>query len=131
MAVTLGMLAFGATYGQQPPAPTNSETAIEADPRLMEELFACVSPDLPRDWVRAWIVITSVGSYDTYLAELFFATTAADTKGKPLPTPCEPQHFSDFVRFLNAYLTPAQKKWRTARIQFARDGKFEIRFDNR
>lgn len=129
--VLLGMLTVGAAYGQQSPAPANPEPAIEAHPRLIEELFDCVRPELPRDWVRAWIVITSVGSYDTYLAELFFATTAADSKGKPLPTPCDAPHFSDLVRFLNTHLTPAQKKWHTARIQFARDGKFEIRFDNR
>ena len=131
LILALGMLLLAASHAQQPPAPTKPEAAIDVDPRLIEELFGCVAPGLPPEWNRAWIIVTSVGSYDTYLAEFFVATAPADAKGKPLPTPCGAQEFGDFVRHLNAYLTPAQKKWRTARIQFTREGKFEIKFDNR
>ena len=127
--LAVGTQWFGALNAQQPPTPAKSEPAIDMDAQLIDEIFACVAPGLTPEWNRAWIIITPVGSYDTYLAELFVATSPADAKGKPLPTPCGAPEFGEFVRRLNEYLTPAQKKWRTARIQFTPEGKFEIKFD--
>jgi hypothetical protein len=121
-----GSLWLAAANAQQPPAP---EPAIDVDAKLVEELFECVSPGLTPEWNRAWINFTSVGSYDVYLAELYVSNSAADTKGKLLETPCGPPQFGEFVRRLNEYLTPAQKKWPTARISFFREGRFEFKFD--
>jgi len=129
LILALGAQWFAAAHAQQPPTAAKPEPAIDVDARLIDELFACVEPALPRDWNRAWIIVTSVGSYDTYLAEFFVATSPADPKGKALLTPCGADEFGEFVRRLNAYLTAEQKKWRTARIQFTNEGKFEIKFD--
>jgi hypothetical protein len=129
LVFVLGAQWAAVLNAQQSPAPAKPEPAIEVDAQLIGEIFDCVKPGLTREWNRAWIVITPVGSYDIYLAELFVAASPSDRKGKPLPTPCEAPQFGEFVRRLNEYLTPAQKKWRSASIQFMRDGKFEIKFD--
>ena len=129
LAFLLGVQWFAASNAQQPPPPAKPEPAPEMDAQLIDEIFACVTPGLTPEWQRAWIIITPVGSYDVYLAELFVATSPADAKGKLLLTPCGAPEFGEFVRRLNEYLTPAQKKWRAARIQFTREGKFEIKFD--
>jgi hypothetical protein len=128
------VFAFAAQWAaalnaQQPPAPAKPEPAIEVDAQLIGEIFDCVTPGLTPEWNRAWIRFTSVGSYDVYLAELYVANSPADTKGKPLETPCGPPEFGEFVRRLNEYLTPAQKKWPTATILFMREGRFEFKFD--
>ena len=113
----------------KPRAPAKPEPAPEIDPQVMEAIFSCVAPGLPKDWARAWINVTSIGSYDAYLAEFFVATTLEDRKGQPLESPCGPIEMGTHLRVLNRSLAPAQQKWPKARIQFTRDGKYEVNFD--
>jgi hypothetical protein len=124
----LGVHWIAALNAQEAP-PAKSEPVLEIDAQLVDDIFACLAPGLTPEWQRAWINITPVGSYDVYLAELFVATSPADARGKPLVVSCGAPEFGEFVRRLNEYLTPAQKKWRAARIEFTREGKFEIKFD--
>ena len=113
----------------KPKAPAKPAAAPEVDPQVMEAIFSCVAPGLPKDWARAWINVTSIGSYDAYLAEFHVATTPEDRKGKPLESPCGPVEMGTHLRVLNRALTPEQKKWPKARILFTRDGKYEVNFD--
>lgn len=108
-------------------APAAKPAEVDAD--VIEGIFGCVAPALPKDWARAWINITSVGSYDTYLAEFFVATTPADRKGQPLDSACGPIEMGTHLRSLNRNLSEAQKKWPKARVTFMRDGKYEVHFD--
>jgi hypothetical protein len=131
----LGALACSSALAQlkapsgKPHLGAPAARSPEVDPEVVEALFGCVAPGLPKDWARAWINITSVGSYDTFLAEFHVATAPEDRKGQPLDSACGASEMGTILQQLNRHLSAAQKKWPKARVTFMRDGKYEVHFD--
>lgn len=107
----------------KPPA-----TPGKPDPRLIENIFACLSPGLPNEWKKAWIVLAEPGPDRKLDAKFFFAVTAADDKGEAF-VPCNAKAVADSVYGLNDLLAPEQRRWRAARLVITSDGDYELKYD--
>lgn len=98
------------------------------DPRLIENIFACLSPGLPNEWKKAWIVLAEPGPDRKLDAKFFFAVTTADDKGEAF-VPCNAKAVADSVYGLNDLLAPEQRRWRAARLVITSDGDYELKYD--
>lgn len=107
----------------KPPAPSG-----KPDPRLIENIFACLSPGLPNEWKKAWIVLAEPGPDRKLEAKFFFAVTTADDKGEAF-VPCNAKAVADSVYGLNDLLAPEQRRWRAARLVITSDGDYELKYD--
>jgi len=106
------------------PGPTPIET------RLIENIFHCLSPGLPQDWKKAWIVITETGTAAErkQLAKFYFATTLGDDEGEEL-VPCNAQALTRSITSLNDKLPPDRRAWTRARLVIDSDGDYELTYD--
>ncbi len=105
----------------------------EPDPKILEQIFACVAEGLTEDWNKTWFVVTEIersvdGRSRNFEAKFFFATSMEDNKGKPL-TPCGAQSVLEGVGALNSYLPFEQRRWTEAVFTFTRDGKYDVKYD--
>lgn len=98
------------------------------DPRLIENIFACLSPGLPNEWKKAWIVLAEPGPDRKLDAKFFYAVTAADDKGEAF-VPCNAKAVADSVYGLNDLLAPEQRRWRAARLVITNEGSYELKYD--
>jgi len=98
------------------------------DPRLIENIFACLSPGLPNEWKKAWIVLAEPGPDRKLEAKFFYAVSAADDKGEAF-VPCNAKAVADSVYGLNDLLAPEQRRWRTARLVITNEGDYELKYD--
>lgn len=98
------------------------------DPRLIENIFACLSPGLPNEWKKAWIVLAEPGPDRKLDAKFFYAVSAADDKGEAF-VPCNAKAVADSVYGLNDLLAPEQRRWRAARLVITSEGDYELKYD--
>lgn len=98
------------------------------DPRLIENIFACLSPGLPNEWKKAWIVLAEPGADRKLDAKFFYAVSATDEKGESF-VPCNVKAVADSVYGLNDLLRPEQRRWRSARLLITSDGDYELTYD--
>ncbi len=98
------------------------------DPRLIENIFACLSPGLPNEWKKAWIVLAESGPDRKLDAKFFYAVSAADDKGEAF-VPCNAKAVADSVYGLNDLLAPEQRRWRAARLVITNEGDYELNYD--
>lgn len=98
------------------------------DPRLIENIFACLSPGLPNEWKKAWIVLAEPGPDRKLDAKFFYAVSAADEKGETF-VPCNAKAVADSVYGLNDLLAPEQRRWRAARLVITSEGDYELKYD--
>jgi len=108
--------------------PRASSTAGKPDPRLIEAIFACLSPGLPNEWKKAWIVLSETGPGRGLEAKFFYSDKAADERGEPL-VPCNAREVADRVLSLNELLPPEKRHWREARLLITSDGAYELKYD--
>lgn len=118
---------------QQPEAPPAPGPGQERDPKIIADIFACVSEGLPEGWKKAWFVISEVernvdGSSRKYEARFRFATSSNDRKGRPFK-PCGAERVREGVVALNDYLPDSQRRWTGATFTFTSEGEFEIKYD--
>jgi hypothetical protein len=107
-----------------------------ADPQIIEKMFNCLAPGLPKDWKKAWFVITETdrnedGTSRNYEANFFFATSMNDSKGKKLLN-CGADPVLEGVRSLQDYLPESQLRWTGATFTFSREAegvKFGATYD--
>lgn len=114
--------AAPASVAARPPA------GGKPDPRLIENIFACLSPGLPNEWKKAWIVLAEPGPDRKLDAKFFYAVTAADDKGEAF-VPCNAKAVADSVYGLNDLLAPEQRRWRAARLVITNEGDYELKYD--
>ena len=105
------------------PAP-GVPTAL--DNRLIERIFACLSPGLPQDWRKAWVVVTSGASAPS--AKFYFSTTRRDSDGEEL-VPCSAQAITRSITGLNDRLPPPQRAWSKATLTIDSEGEYELTYD--
>jgi len=105
----------------------------EPDPKIIEEIMACLAPGLSEDWKRTWIVIREAnrdktGKERLYVGTFHYATDDSDLKGKWVQ-PCSQEKIVEGVGKLNAYLPGNQQRWTAATFTFYRDGRFQASYD--
>ena len=112
------------------PAPSAAAAAAAAptalDNRLIEGIFACLSPGLPQDWRKAWVVVTSGASAPS--AKFYFSTTRRDSDGEEL-IPCSAQAITQRITSLNDRLPPPQRAWSKATLTIDSEGEYELSYD--
>jgi hypothetical protein len=143
LALLLAALCAPAVHAQDaqnPAAPPAAEApkpkpkpGDPADPQIIEKMFNCLAPGLPKNWKKAWIVVNEIsrdeaGTSRNFEANFFFATSIKDSKGKKL-TPCGADPVLEGVGALNDYLPENQRRWTGVTFTFASDGKFDATYD--
>jgi hypothetical protein len=109
------------------PAPAQQQP----DPKLIQEVFDCLAVGLPKDWKKAWVVVSDLGEAGKerkYEGKFFYATSAADKAGKPL-VPCSAQQAAKSVIALNERLPEDKRRWKQARLTYTSEGKFDLYYD--
>ena len=107
------------------PSPA-APMAIEA--RLIESIFACLSPWLPQDWKKAWIEITDVGAGKEKDSKFFVTNQYGDDTGEPL-VPCNAPAVTRGIISLNEKLPPDRRGWARARLVIDSEGDYELSYD--
>jgi hypothetical protein len=111
-------------------APSSSAArapAARPDARAIEMIFACLSPGLPNDWKKAWIVLSGA-DHAKAEAKFFFTDKAADDRGEPF-VPCSAKEVADRVVAFDALLPPERRGWTGARLLINADGEFDLKYD--
>jgi hypothetical protein len=109
------------------PAP---EEANEGE-KAVEKIFGCIAAGLPKEWRRAWVIVTELegGSKERKLEGKFlYSLDAAGTNPQPL-APCDAKEVAQDVYKLNDFLEYDKRQWKVATLTFTSDGKFEIKYD--
>lgn len=152
LLLTFAALAFAATtaLGQaakpeakpaaSKPAATKPAPAAAAKPeaepphvKIIQEIFTCIAPELPKEWIAAWVMVNEIGrSQDgksrNFEANIRYTETAGDTEGKELK-PCDSGKVVASVGDLNEFLKPEERSWTAMVMVFGSDGKFEVKYD--
>jgi len=105
-----------------PDAPTPIDT------RLIESIFACLSPGLPQDWKKAWIEITDVGADKEKDSKFYVTNQYGDDQGEPL-VPCNAPAVTRGILSLNEKLPPDRRAWTRARLVIDSEGDYELSYD--
>jgi hypothetical protein len=122
--------------GQKPPAAESSRPSGFAqqqapDPAVIERMFGCLAPGLPKDWKKTWVTVTAETPGEVpgkFQISAFYASDMADRKGQPVK-PCGWDPFVEGFFALNQSLSEEQRAWKTARLTVTSEGKFELNYD--
>jgi hypothetical protein len=105
---------------------------LEVDPEVVQEIFNCMATGLPKDWKRAWVVVTELGNKDgtrQFEAAFFYSSVAGNAAGEPL-RPCDKEKVAkDIYSFNKSLPTYEQRQWKQATLMFKRDGSFDLKYD--
>lgn len=133
-------LSAHAQTGLKPPAKPKAaakapqKAAAEEDNpgvRAVEKIFTCVAEGLPKDWRRAWVVVTELSSGDkerNFEGKFHYSLDASGANPVAL-VPCNARQVGEGVYALNDFLEPEQRQWKVATLVFTSDGKFELKYD--
>jgi len=109
--------------------PTHAQK--QPDPKAIQEIFDCLAVGLPKDWTRAWVVVTEIadaGKERRFESQSFYADSPAAVAGKPLAT-CGAEVVARGVIALSADLPAEQRRWKQARLTYSSEGKFDLAYD--
>ncbi len=111
------------------PAQKESSAVAEPDADAIQQVFKCLSEGLPESWQHSWVIATETqrnGSSREFQVVFRYADAEADATGTRF-APCSAQSLpADIIR-INAELA---RQWREIRLDFYRDGRFDLRYDN-
>lgn len=108
-------------------APTLSPfVAPKLDAKLVEQIFSCLSPGLPQDWKRTWVVVTNT---DAAVAAKFFVTSSYRDEDAEEYVPCNAQEITRRITGLNDALPAEQRRWTSARLAIDSEGAYELKYD--
>jgi hypothetical protein len=138
-ACAFALTASAQGTGLKPPAtstpskPAAKAAAEEDNPgvQAVQKIFGCVAEGLPKDWRRAWVVVTELSGDDkerNFEGKFFYSLDDAGAKPVAL-VPCDAREVAQGVYALNDYLEIEKRKWKVATLVFTTDGKFEIKYD--
>jgi len=96
--------------------------------RLIESIFACLSPGLPQDWKKAWIEITDAGAGQEKDSKFYVTNQYGDDQGEPL-VPCNAPAVTRGILSLNEKLPPDRRGWTRARLVIDSEGDYELSYD--
>lgn len=116
-----------AAKAKQKPAAVEENEGVKA----VEQIFTCIAAGLPREWRRAWVVVTELSGSDkerSFEGKFYYSLDAEG--GKPVDlVPCDAREAAQRVYALNDFLEPERRQWKVATLIFTRDGKFELKYD--
>jgi len=118
----------------KPAAEAPKKPAAEegnAGEKAVEKIFACVASGLPKEWQRAWVVVTQIAADDKerkFEGKFEYSLDASGKDPKPL-APCNAREVAQSVYQLNDFLEYDKRNWKVATLIFSSDGKFEIKYD--
>ena len=118
----------------KPAAGTDKRTAQEGDNpgvKAVEKIFGCIAKGLPKDWHRAWVVVTELSGDEKerkFEGKFLYSVDPGGTNPQPL-VPCNARQVGEDVYSLNEYLEAEKRQWKVATLTFTSDGKFEIKYD--
>ena len=98
---------------------------------MVSNIFDCMSPGLPQEWRKTWVVITgkdAPGSERKYEAKFYFATLPSDLEGEPF-VPCSAQEITRRLTGLNEGLPPDRRAWKSATLVITSEGEFDLKYD--
>ena len=121
--------------GLKPKPAAGAESKPAADPKAeelaVEKIFGCMAEGLPKEWRRAWVVVTELSGDDkerNFEGKFFYSLDDAGAKPVAL-VPCNAREVAQGVYALNDYLEFEKRKWKVATLIYTVDGKFEIKYD--
>jgi hypothetical protein len=103
----------------------------QPDAKAIQEIFDCLAVGLPKDWKKAWVVVTELadaGKERRFESRSFYAESSGAMAGKPLAT-CSAEVVAKGVIALTADLPAAQRRWKQARLTYTSEGKFDLTYD--
>ena len=141
-ACTFALHASAQGTGLKPPeTTTKSKPAGQKKPaadeednpgvKAVEKIFVCLAKGLPKEWRRAWVVVTELSGDDrerNFEGKFFYSLDDAGAKPVAL-VPCNAREVAQGVYALNDYLEVEKRRWKVATLVFTTDGKFEIKYD--
>jgi hypothetical protein len=110
-------------------APAHAQQ--QADTKTIQEIFDCLAVGLPKNWRKAWVVVSDLGEAGKerkFEGKFHYATSATDNVGQPLLT-CDAQQVAKGVIALNTSLPVDKRRWKVARLTYTSDGKFNLAYD--
>lgn len=144
LAITI---AFGASAqtglkvpkagAKPPPAATKAKPAAPADDeaersKTIERIFECLAAGLPQDWWRAWAEFAekeeTAWNERSIEGRFFYLTNTERTKPQELKS-CDAKEVAELTFSLNQFLDPDKRRWKSSRLEFGRDGSFELKYD--
>jgi hypothetical protein len=119
------------------PAPERREVAAVAPPpspfpapkldaKLVEQIFSCLSPGLPQDWKRTWVVVSSA---EAGTATKFYVTSSYRDEDAEEYVPCNVAEITRRISSLSDGLPAEQRRWKSARLAIDSEGVYELRYD--
>lgn len=123
----------GSGLKPKPAASTDKRTAEEDNPgvQAVQKIFSCIAKGLPKDWRRAWVVVTELSGDSKerkFEGKFLYSADPSGTNPQPL-VPCDARQVGEGVYSLNEYLEYEKRQWKIATLTFTSDGKFEIKYD--
>ena len=118
----------------KPAAGAQKKPAAEeenAGAKAVEKIFGCVAEGLPKEWRRAWVIVTELEHGDKerkFEGEFFYSLDDAGKKPVVLK-PCDARQVAEGVYRLNDFLEYEKRHWKVATLIFTSDGKFELKYD--
>jgi len=117
--------------GATAPPQAASEDQAERDDTI-GRIFKCIAAGLPQDWWRAWLEFADLGqpawNERSIEGRFFYLTDAQRTGPRELRT-CDAREVGELAVSLNKFLDPDKRRWRTARLEFDREGNFELKYE--
>jgi hypothetical protein len=118
----------------KPAADAPKKPAAEeenAGVKAVEKIFGCVAEGLPKEWRRAWVVVTELqqGDKERKFEGRFFYSLDDAGKQPLVLKPCDAREVAEGVYKLNDFLEYEKRGWKVATLIFTSDGKFEIKYD--
>jgi hypothetical protein len=110
---------------------TPAQAQKQPDPKAIQQIFDCLAVGLPKDWKKAWVVVTElavVGKERRFESQSFYADASGAMAGKPLAT-CGAEVVARGVIALSADLPAEQRRWKEARLTYTSEGKFDLSYD--
>ena len=122
-----GLKPKPAAAAQKKPAAEEENAGVKA----IEKIFGCVAEGLPKEWRRAWVVVTELqqGDKERKFEGQFFYSLDDAGKQPLVLKPCDAREVAEGVYKLNDFLEYDKRQWKTATLIFMSDGKFEIKYD--
>ena len=122
-----GLKPKPAAAAQKKPAAEEENAGVKA----VEKIFGCVAEGLPKEWRRAWVVVTELqqGDKERKFEGQFFYSLDDAGKQPVVLKPCDAREVAEGVYKLNDFLEYDKRQWKTATLIFMSDGKFEIKYD--
>ena len=126
--------AEGSGLKPKPAAGTDKRTAPQEDNpgvKAIEKIFGCIAKGLPKEWRRAWVVVTELSGGDKerkFEGKFLYSVDPSGTNPQPL-VPCDAREVGEGVYSLNEFLEYEKRQWKVATLIFTSDGKFEIKYD--